>query len=379
MRFNVFSEREFWAIVAVVVVCLLTLLLRWWKTELARKHEVDLSSKKPSVKEILAAPEQNSPVLRGKCCLDVVMTRTFGVEEVRAATKNYRIRIGVGATSYVYLAELEGGRLAAVKRVMEEKGGSKKVFLDEVSVLLRISHPNLVAMLGFCFDKGEQLLVLEYMPNKSLFDRMHTKYGQSRGVLSWSNRMTIALDVARALDYLHSVADPPVIHRDVKSSNVLLVDDSRAKLADFGLCKLGHDPQTAQTPTIIKGSFGYLDNNYLNTGRVSPKSDVYSFGVLLLELITGLRSTQGSTTLAEWTQERRIRSDDPEILAGLLDPKLKGDANLEQLKVLIDIVNLALIDISGARPDMSYITSRISNCLESSNHFEINQDLSVSS
>jgi serine/threonine protein kinase len=175
------------------------------------------------------------------------------------------------------------------------------------------------------------------------------------GLLTWSNRLSIALDIARALDYLHSQADPPIIHRDVKSSNILLIDNEHAKLADFGLCKLGHDTSHgSRTPTTVKGSLGYVDTWYLNTGLVSPKSDVYSFGVLLLELITGLKSIQGSETLAGWTEECR-KNDDIQVLHTLLDPKLNGKANLEQLRVLINVANSALLDNSEGRPDMSFI------------------------
>ncbi|XP_076941174.1 putative receptor-like protein kinase At1g49730 [Bidens hawaiensis] len=306
--------------------------------------------------------------------------RTYALEEIKVATRDFLIRIGVGATSYVYLAELGDGRFGAVKRVMEERGGCQKMFLDEVSILLRICHPNLVGLLGFCLDKvlcpssftnhvsvtitGEQLLLLEYMPNKSLFDRLHTHKGKSSGCLSWSSRLSIALDIAYALDYLHSVADPPVIHRDVKSSNILLVNDDHAKLADFGLCKLGHhDAFTAQTPTIIRGSLGYVDTNYLNTGLVSPKSDVYSFGVLLLELITGMKSLQGSITLAEWTSECR-KHQEVEVLMGMLDPKLNGQVNVEQLRVLVHVANMALLENSMARPNMSEIEHKISSCMD---------------
>lgn len=192
---------------------------------------------------------------------------------------------------------------------------------------------------------------------------MHTRQGQYSGTLSWFNRLSIALDIAYALDYLHSVADPPVIHRDIKSSNVLLINDDHAKLADFGLCKLGNDAQSACTPIAVKGSLGYVDTSYLNTGIVSPKSDVYSFGVLILELITGLRSLQGSSTLAEWTEEYR-KSDNVEVLVKMLDPKLKGDVNIEQLRVLVDVANLALLGNSEARPDMTQIAYRISTCME---------------
>ncbi|XVE57284.1 hypothetical protein DITRI_Ditri04bG0079200 [Diplodiscus trichospermus] len=301
------------------------------------------------------------------CSNNGAIIRTYTLEELKMATSDFRIGIGVGATSFVYLAELGDGKFGAVKRVMEKKGGSKKIFLDEVSVLLRISHPNLVGLLGFCLEKGEQLLLLEYVPNKSLFDRMHTYDGQSSGILSWKNRLSIALDIAKALDYLHSKADPPIIHRDVKSSNILLTDNNHAKLADFGLCKLGYDKPGSQAPTNIKGSFGYVDTNYLKTGLVSPKSDIYSFGVLLLELITGLKSTQGSVTLAEWTEGCR-KNQDVEVSAQMLDPKLNGNANLEQLKVLIDLANAALLENSEARPDMSHIVDRILSCMEPQPH-----------
>lgn len=296
--------------------------------------------------------------------------RTYALEELKGATRDFRIRIGVGATSYVYLAELGDGQFGAVKRVMEERGGCQKIFLDEVSILLRISHPNLVALLGFCLDKGEQLLLLEYIPNKSLYDRLHTDKGKSSGTLSWASRLSIALDIAYALDYLHSVADPPVIHRDVKSSNILLINDDHAKLADFGLCKLGYDSYSAQTPTIIRGSLGYVDTNYLNTGLVSPKSDVYSFGVLLLELITGMKSLQGSMTLAELTSECR-RHHDVDVMIGMLDPKLNGQVNVEQLRVVVHVANTALLENSISRPNMSEIAYRISHCMENSSETDL--------
>ncbi|KAA8538737.1 hypothetical protein F0562_028368 [Nyssa sinensis] len=359
LGFSTTNPRNFWIIGAIILVIILTIILKQWAVYL--ESQEDNCSKKTPQREGDQNYKETSKTNCSHCFSAAI--RTYALEELKTATRDFRIRIGVGATSFVYLADLGDGRFGAVKRVMEEKGGSKKMFLDEVSVLLRISHPNLVGLMGFCLDKGEQLLLLEYVPNKSLFDRMHSRHGQSLGALSWSNRLGIALDIARALDYLHSVADPPVIHRDVKSSNILLTDDNHAKLADFGLCKLGHDAQTAQTPTTIKGSFGYVDTNYLNTGLVSPKSDVYSFGVLLLELITGLKSLQGSITLAEWTQESRKNEND-EVLVGMLDPKLNGNANVQQLRVLIHVANFALLENYKSRPDMSYIVERISTCME---------------
>ncbi|PKI76520.1 hypothetical protein CRG98_003071 [Punica granatum] len=343
LGFSTNNPRNFLILGAIFLVILLAVALRKFALCLEARGNAEEG-------------EKSKQGNRGLCCSAVI--RTYGLEEMKMATRNFRIRIGVGATSFVYLAELGDGRLGAVKRVMEERGGSKKMFLDEVSVLLRISHPNL------------QLLLLEYVPNRSLFDRMHTYSGQAAGPLMWSNRLNIALDVARALDYLHSEADPPIIHRDVKSSNILLIDNDHAKLADFGLCKLGHDTYFSQTPCIVKGSLGYIDVNYVRTGLVSPKSDVYSFGVLLLELITGLKSMQGSTTLPEWTEEQR-KSRDTGELVGLLDPKLKGNANVEQLKVLVDLANSTLIENIEGRPSMRQIVDRISSCIEAQPYPEL--------
>ncbi|KAK6158562.1 hypothetical protein DH2020_005876 [Rehmannia glutinosa] len=297
LGFSTSSRRSYLIIGAITLVIILTIILRKWAVYL-ESHQDDKSSNKvahqtePDDQNSKDTPPANSKINHRSTS----SIRTYSLEELKIATCDFRIRIGVGATSYVYLAELGDGRFGAVKRVMEERGGSQKMFLDEVSVLLRISHPNLVGLMGFCLEKGEQLLLLEYVPNKSLFDRMHTIQGQSTGSLSWSSRLSIALDIAYALDYLHSVADPPL-------------------------------------------------------------------RVLLLELITGLRSLQGSFTLAEWTEEYRM-SDSVEGLFGILDPKLKSDVNVEQLRVLVDVANLALLGNSEARPDMTHIAYRISSCME---------------
>ncbi|KAK6158570.1 hypothetical protein DH2020_005884 [Rehmannia glutinosa] len=344
LGFSTSSKRSYLIIGAITLVIILTIILRKWAVYL-ESHQDDKSSNKvahqtePDDQNSKDTPPANSKINHRSTS----SIRTYSLEELKIATCDFRIRIGVGATSYVYLAELGDGRFGAVKRVMEERGGSQKMFLDEVSVLLRISHPNLVGLMGFCLEKGEQLLLLEYVPNKSLFDRMHTSQGQSTGSLSWSSRLKDRLDIAYALDYLHSVADPPVIHRDIKSSNILLINDDHAKLADFGLCKLGNDGKESAHSNSRKG--------------------LTCFGVLLLELITGLRSLQGSFTLAEWTEEYRM-SDSVEGLFGILDPKLKSDVNVEQLRVLVDVANLALLGNSEARPDMTHIAYRISSCME---------------
>lgn len=372
LGFSTSNPRKLWIIGAIVLVVVVSIMLRRWAV----------------YAEAQGQAKQVRRRRRRRCCNNKLITtcsgrgviRTYGLEEVRRATKDFRIQIGVGGTSYVYMAELGDGRYGAVKRVMEERGGSRKMFLDEVSVLLRICHPNLVGLIGFCLEKGEQLLLVEYVPNKSLFDRLHTTTANANPPppvldLSWSNRLNIALDISRALDYLHSHADPPIIHRDVKSSNILLVDNDNAKLADFGLCKLGHHHQPAHS-RVVKGSLGYVDPHYLKTGLACFKSDVYSFGVVLLELITGLNSLQGSFTLPEWTHHWRTHENENEnlnLVVGMLDPKLQPQiqSNLHyqrQLRVLIDVANSALLDDPQARPHMSHILHSISTCI----HLDIN-------
>ncbi|GLU05229.1 hypothetical protein SLE2022_223400 [Rubroshorea leprosula] len=241
------------------------------------------------------------------------VTRTYALEELKMASRDFRIRIGVGATSFVYMTGLGDQKFGAVKRNFS--------------------------------SKSRRFTWL-------LFGKM---------------RATSSAGIPRALDYLHSQADPPTIHSDVKSSNILLVDNHHAKLADFGLCKLGFNTPGSQSPTKIKGSLGYIDVNYLKTGLISPKSDVYSFGVLLLELITGLKSTQGSMSLAEWTGDY-MTNDDVKVWAKLLDPKLNGDVNLGQIKVLMDLAHAALLENSKGRPDMRQIVERILSCLDPQSH-----------
>lgn len=156
--FSTTNKRTFWIIGAIILVIILTIILRKWAVYLESQDQekkcLDHRSENDEKKEENSISNSSNSPSTCSLCLSNGVVRTYALEELKVATRDFRIRIGVGATSFVYLAELGDGRLGAVKRVMEEKGGSKKMFLDEVSILLRISHPNLVGLMGFCLDKG---------------------------------------------------------------------------------------------------------------------------------------------------------------------------------------------------------------------------------
>ncbi|GLJ35174.1 hypothetical protein SUGI_0708020 [Cryptomeria japonica] len=204
------------------------------------------------------------------------------------------------------------------------------------------------------FGKSEKILVFEFIPNGSLYDPLHKYSENSSTPFSWSSRVNIALHIAIALQYLHVDAETPVLHHDVKSANVLLVDDNHAKLVDFVLI----DSQAASTP--VKGSYGYTDPWYIRTGKPTMKSDVYIFGVVLLEMISGRKSVQDFETLAEWSEDYRL-SQDMQTMMTIIDPTLKEEKiDLDELKLIIGILNSYLNKNGEYRPSMTCIVRALS-------------------
>lgn len=277
---------------------------------------------------------------------------TFSLKQLKAATSNFKTKVGEGGFGVVYRAKLQDGRLVAVKRATFGVS-DPHLFRQELSVLLRLRHEKLVNLLGFCCEKGEQILVFEFINNGSLYERLHGIGGQEN-VLPWVKRMEIAMDMARALQYLHEKAMPPVIHRDVKSTNILLTEGDAGRLADFGLSKLGSATHELEYSTPPKGSYGYIDPHYNWTGTLSEKSDVYSYGVVVLEMVTGLKAMQRYETLADWSREYRR---DPQAMATIVDPKLQGQFPMEKLCNLTLIINACLSDEPDERPSMKQVVA----------------------
>ncbi|RDX76520.1 putative LRR receptor-like serine/threonine-protein kinase, partial [Mucuna pruriens] len=217
--------------------------------------------------------------------------RSFDYEEMAVATNNFSdsAKIGQGGYGRVYKGLLSDGTVVAIKRAQEGSLQGEKEFLTEIQLLSRLHHRNLVSLIGYCDEEGEQMLVYEYMPNGTLRDHLSA---YSKEPLSFSMRLKIALGSAKGLLYLHTEADPPIFHRDVKASNILLDSKFTAKVADFGLSRLAPLPDNegnvpGHVSTVVKGTPGYLDPEYFLTHKLTDKSDVYSLGVVFLELLTG--------------------------------------------------------------------------------------------
>ncbi|XP_062225708.1 serine/threonine-protein kinase-like protein CCR4 [Phragmites australis] len=238
----------------------------------------------------------------------------FPLVSLRAATGGFSPshRIGSGSFGTVYRASLPDGREVAIKRAehrdpsapSSSSAAARRVnheaaFVSELTLLSRVNHKNLVRLLGFCADGGERILVYEFMPNGTLHDHLHKRAAPlSPPLASWPARLRLALGAARAIEYMHTYAVPPIIHRDIKSPNILLDTSWTAKVSDFGLSLLndlsvdGDDNASDDEPCVTAGTVGYMDPEYYRLQHLTDKSDVYSFGVVLLELLSGCKVIQ---------------------------------------------------------------------------------------
>ncbi|XBI35786.1 hypothetical protein VPH35_121428 [Triticum aestivum] len=214
-------------------------------------------------------------------------------EELSKCTSNFSdsALIGQGGYGKVYRGVLVDGTGAAVKRTQQGSLQGSEEFFTEIELLSRLHHRNLVSLVGYCDEDNEQMLVYEYMPNGTLRDHLSAK---AKEALSFPMRLRIALGSSRGILYLHTEADPPIYHRDIKTSNILLDSKFVAKVADFGLSRLAPLPEMegvapGHVSTVVKGTPGYLDPEYFLTHNLTDKSDVYSLGVVFLELLTGMQ------------------------------------------------------------------------------------------
>lgn len=265
--------------------------------------------------------------------------------------------VGSGSSGKVYRAELSGGEVVAVKKLNKTgKGGendsvNRDVFAAEVETLGTIRHKSIVRLWCCCSSGDCKLLVYEYMPNGSLADALHS-HRKGGVLLGWPERMRIALDAAEGLSYLHHDCVPPIVHRDVKSSNILLDGDYGAKVADFGIAKVGQisGSKSPEAMSGIAGSCGYIAPEYVYTLRVNEKSDIYSFGIVLLELVTGKQPTDpelGDKDMVKWV----CTTLDQCGLETVIDPKLDLGFE-EEISKVIHIGLLCTSPLPLNRPSM---------------------------
>ncbi|KAH6557646.1 hypothetical protein KP509_1Z102000 [Ceratopteris richardii] len=301
---------------------------------------------------------------RGKGADDWVVpqgVKRFTYKEVLKATKSFdkSCEIGEGGFGKVYFGKLEDGKRVAIKRAGEFSQQGMKEFQNEITLLSRLHHRHLVRLEGFCDDKDEQILVYEYMVNGNLHRQLFEKEAI---FLNWYRRLEIALAVAQGLDYLHSFADPPIIHRDVKPSNILLDDNMSAKVSDFGISKANLDMDT-HVSTRPAGTAGYLDPDYFLRRHLTTASDVYGYGVVLLELITGQLSIDHKRledyNLVAWFKPRVVKQG----IQAVIDPRLGSNFPIDAYEEVAEIAMNCTAFERGDRPTMQFIASKLEQIL----------------
>ncbi|KAJ0984451.1 hypothetical protein J5N97_002807 [Dioscorea zingiberensis] len=279
----------------------------------------------------------------------------YSYKDLQKATGNFTTAIGHGAFGPVYKAQMSTGETVAVKVLATDSKQGEKEFQTEVLLLGRLHHRNLVNLVGYCAEKGQHMLIYVYMPNGSLATHL---YSDNHGPLSWDLRVNIALDVARGLEYLHDGAIPPVVHRDIKSSNILLDRSMRARVSDFGLSR---EEMVNLHASNIKGTLGYLDPEYVSSRSFTKKSDVYSYGVLLFELIAGRNPQQG---LMEYVDLAVINAEGKSGWEEIADSRLDGFYDVEEVNDIASLAYKCINRISRKRPSMRDVVQALTRILK---------------
>ncbi|KAG9156234.1 hypothetical protein Leryth_022121 [Lithospermum erythrorhizon] len=294
----------------------------------------------------------------------------ISIQVLKNVTNNFSEHniLGQGGFGTVYKGELHDGTKIAVKRmesgVIAGKGLAE--FKSEIAVLTKVRHRHLVALLGYCLDGNERLLVYEYMPQGTLSRHLFNWAEEGIKPLDWNRRLIIALDVARGVEYLHGLAHQSFIHRDLKPSNILLGDDMRAKVSDFGLVRLAPEGK-ASIETRIAGTFGYLAPEYAVTGRVTTKVDVFSFGVILMELITGRKALdesqpEESMHLVTWFRRMHLKK---ETFSKTIDQALNLDEEtFASISTVAELAGHCSAREPYQRPDMGHAVNVLSSLVE---------------
>ncbi|KAL9998409.1 putative protein kinase RLK-Pelle-WAK family [Helianthus debilis subsp. tardiflorus] len=298
----------------------------------------------------------------------------FSIAQLRKASNNYSQEniIGRGAFGVVYKGVLSDKRVVAIKKSIIMDGSQAEQFINEVLILTQVIHRNVVKLLGCCLEEEIPVLVYEFISNNTLGHHIHSKVG-GMSWLSWESRLRVAIEAAGALAYLHSETLMPIIHRDVKSTNILLDDNYTVKISDFGASRL-IPLDREQVTTLVQGTLGYLDPEYFNTNKLTEKSDVYSFGVVLAELITGKKVLSADRSNDEKSLATYfVNSVTENRLHGIIEPRILDEATLEQIQGVADLVKRCL-NLQGCdRPTMKEVVLELGNLRKSTTHPWIQQ------
>ncbi|XP_059644029.1 receptor-like protein kinase FERONIA [Cornus florida] len=308
--------------------------------------------------------ESNSSKIKSSSSLDAEeLHRRFSLVEIQLATNNFDdgLVIGKGGFGNVYKGFIDRTRCVAIKRLNSQSKQGAHEFWAEINTLSMLRHNHLVSLIGYCDDCQEMILVYEYMVHGTLADHLHKASinGSGSYPLSWEQRLNICIDAARGLEFLHtsSGAHHSIIHRDVKSSNILLDENWVAKISDFGLCKMDNAGQShTHISTDIKGTFGYLDPEYFLTRRLTKKSDVYAFGVVLFEVLCGRPAVDvrlEQRGLALWAKHCIKEGE----LDQIVDPSVREQISPRCLKVFTEIATKCLHNNPNERLTMADVVA----------------------
>ncbi|XP_057542552.1 leucine-rich repeat receptor protein kinase HPCA1-like isoform X2 [Amaranthus tricolor] len=291
-------------------------------------------------------------------------SRFFTFVELQKCTNSFSEanHIGSGGYGKVYRGVLTDGQIVAIKRSQQGSMQGSREFKNEIELLSRVHHKNLVKLIGFCFDHGEQMLIYEFIPNGTLLDSLS---GRSGIQLDWIRRLKVALGSARGLQYLHELADPPIIHRDIKSTNILLDEHLNAKVADFGLSRLYGDADKGYVTTQVKGTMGYLDPEYFQTNQLTEKSDIFSFGVVLLEMITASKPIQQGQFIVKQIKETVDKSKELYNLCNIIDPLLRSSTiALVGFDRFMDLALKCVEEFGVDRPATGEVVKELENIMQ---------------
>ncbi|CAL9244280.1 unnamed protein product, partial [Arabidopsis halleri] len=290
--------------------------------------------------------------------------RRFTYSEVMKMTNNFERVVGEGGFGVVCHGTVNGSEQVAVKLLSQSSTQGYKEFKAEVDLLLRVHHTNLVSLVGYC-DEGDHLaLIYEFVPNGDL--RQHLSGKGGKPIVNWGTRLRISAEAALGLEYLHIGCTPPMVHRDVKTTNILLDEHYKAKLADFGLSRSFPVGGESHVSTVIAGTPGYLDPEYYHTSRLGEKSDVYSFGIVLLEMITNqpvIDRNRRKSHITQWVGSELNGGD----IAKIMDPKLNGDYDSRSAWRALELAMSCADPTSARRPTMSHVVIELKECLVSEN------------